>query len=184
MTNPCFITRNNTTQKFILFFSLPSDKRLTGINSLLLVFVGQLLWNPSGRYFGKFQMLVYDCLNRTNTQAQFVSYFTNRDTSISENAGLNLADPLLPFAALQHKHRHWHIHNCCESEFIIQTLLNVIKYHLNTADNLWWISALVALSATGNFMTILWHYWIIVYIWTIMTSSRDVINKTMVGGVH
>jgi len=74
-------------------------------------------------------MLVDDCLNRTNTQAQFVSYFTNRDTSVSENAGLNLADPLLPFAALQHKHRYRHIDDRCESERIIQTLLNVIKYH-------------------------------------------------------
>jgi len=108
MMSPCFIMSNNTTQKFILFFSIPSDKRLTGINSLLLVFGGQLHWDSSGKYFGKFQMLVDDCLNRTNTQAQFVSYITNRDTSISENAGLNLADPLLPFAALQHKHRHRH----------------------------------------------------------------------------
>ena len=87
MINPCFITsNNNTTQKFILFFSIPSNKRLTGINSLLLVFVGQLLWDPYGRYFGKFQTLVDDCLNRTNIQAQFVRYFTNRDTSINEHA--------------------------------------------------------------------------------------------------
>ena len=129
MTNPCFITSNNTTQKFISFFSIPSDKSLTGVNSLLLVFVGQLLWDSPGRYFGKFQMLVDDCLNRANTQAQFVSYFTNRDTSISENAGLNLADPLLPYVALQRKHHHRHIDDRCESEFSIQTLLNVINYH-------------------------------------------------------
>jgi len=28
MMNPCFITSNNMTQIFILFFSIPSDKRL------------------------------------------------------------------------------------------------------------------------------------------------------------
>jgi len=28
LMNPCFITRNNTTQKFILLFWIPSDKRL------------------------------------------------------------------------------------------------------------------------------------------------------------
>ena len=67
------------------------------MNSLLLVFVGQLLWDPYGRYFGKFQTLVVDCLNRTNTQAQFVRYFTIRDTSINENAGFNLADVLIRY---------------------------------------------------------------------------------------
>jgi len=55
MMNPCIITSNNATQKFILFNSIPSGNRLTGINSLLLVFVGQLLWDPSGsgRHFEK-----------------------------------------------------------------------------------------------------------------------------------
>ena len=49
MMNPCFITSNNRTQKFISFFSILSDKT-SGINSLLLVFVGRLLWDPPGRY--------------------------------------------------------------------------------------------------------------------------------------
>ena len=48
-----------------------------------------------------FQTLVDDCLNRTNTQAQFVLYFTNRDTSINENAGFNLADVLIRYCRTQ-----------------------------------------------------------------------------------
>ena len=51
---------------------------------------------------GKFQTLVDDCLNRTNTQAQFVSCFTNRDTSINENAGFNLADVLIRYCRTRH----------------------------------------------------------------------------------
>ena len=41
------ITGYNATQKFILFFSISSDRRLTCIKSLLLVFVSQLLWGSS-----------------------------------------------------------------------------------------------------------------------------------------
>ena len=97
----CFITsyRLIRLRNSFFFFSIPSDKRLTGINSLLLVFrrsvalrtIWQILWKIS-------DTLVDDCLNRTNSQAQFVRYFTNRDTSsINENAGFNLADVLVRY---------------------------------------------------------------------------------------
>jgi len=128
---PCFITSNNTTQKFILFFLTPSDKRLNRHQftvacvrlSVALGFFGTHLADTLEN-FRCLWMWMW-----TNTQAQFVSYFMNHDTSISENAGLNMADQLFLNMVLQHEHCHRQIDDCCESKRSIQTLLNVIKYH-------------------------------------------------------
>jgi len=117
MMNPCFITSNNTTQKFILFFLIPSDKKLTGINSLLLVFVGQLLWDSSGRYFGKFQMLVDDCLNRTNTQAQFVRYPSTSRTVTHLSARMQVSTWLIRYC------RTW----CSSTNIITNTMTTAAK---------------------------------------------------------
>jgi len=119
MLNPRFITSNNTTQKFILFFSIPewqeTNKHQFTVacvrRSVALGPIWQILCKISDASGWLSQQN-----QQSNTQAQFVSYFTNRDASISENAGLNLAHLLLPFVALQHKHHHRHIDDRCESE--------------------------------------------------------------------
>jgi len=55
MTNPCFVTSNNTTQKFILFFLMLSDERLNRHQftvacvrrSVALGLIWQILWKIS-----------------------------------------------------------------------------------------------------------------------------------------
>ena len=55
---------------------------MTGISLLLLnVHRRSVALGIGTHTLEKFQMLVDDCLNTSNTQAQFVNYLTNRDMS-------------------------------------------------------------------------------------------------------
>jgi len=173
MMNPRFITSNNMTQKFVLMFSILSDKRLNRHQftvacvrqSVALGPIWQILWkildarewlSQQNQHSGSICQLFHKLWHLYQRECR-----SQLDWSVIAVCGTpaRTSSPT-DWRSLQ---KRVHYSNTLERDKVL----------LNTADNLWWISAFATLSATRNFTIILWPCWTltsIVYIWIIMMS--------------